>query len=302
MEPRGSVAGRSELVERGFSEAAIDGWIRSGRLVPVLHGVYSFGRDVDTREATWRAALALAGPAAVLTGHSACEAWGIIEAGEAIPERIEVGVPSGQRREIKGRSPALRNTTVEIVRRDFEPGEVVFRDGLAAARPARALTDLAAGASERDLMFAFLEACRLRLFGRPDLDYCLRRIVGRRGARNLRSLLARWVPELGRIRSVLEGMFVLALVEGRLPMPLVNAKVCGYEVDCHWPAQALVVELDGNAFHSDPLARTRDSEKTRRLEANGLKVLRISYSEMEQDPAAVIAQVRSELRKVSDYH
>jgi len=78
MAPRRFVAARAELVDAGFSPSRIDCWLRSGRLVKVARGVYSYGRDVENREAAWRAALAAVGPGSVLAGRSACEAWEMV--------------------------------------------------------------------------------------------------------------------------------------------------------------------------------------------------------------------------------
>src|SRR5690606_29612968 len=113
----------------------------------------------------------------------------------------------------------------------------------------------------------------------------------RRGATKLHSLLHLWIPELGRIRSVLEGMFLLAWLEAGYAVPRVNEKVHGFEVDFYWPAQGVIVELDGKAFHSDPIARMRDAARDRALRDLGLLVIRISYEEMKNDPKAVVARI-----------
>jgi len=156
----------------------------------------------------------------------------------------------------------------------------------------RSLIDFAAEADATAVRFAFLEACRLRLFARRDVEYCFRRIEGRRGATRLRPLLALWIPELLRIRSVLEGLFLLAWVALDPRVPLVNVKVCGYEVDCYWPEQGLVVELDGGAFHSDPLARARDAAKDRVLRDAGLRVRRFDYDTVRDAPEPVVHEVK----------
>ncbi len=292
MAPRDSVAGRVELLQQGFDQSRIAGWLRSGRLVQVLNGVYSLGRDIDTRRAAMRAALVAAGNGSVITGRSACEEWGMVAAPSGqIPSLIQVAVTKGRRRTLHGTSPALRNTRIQIVRRNFEPGEFRAQTNLRLVAPPLALIDFAAAASERDVRFAFLEACRLRHFGRSDVDYCHRRLVGRRGAVKVRPLLALWVPELGRIRSVLEGRFLLDWLPQKLPMPMVNVKVHGWEVDFSWPDVGLIVELDGGAFHAGPISRARDQAKTSSLESRGLTVQRITWAEYDAKPEAFIASI-----------
>ena len=49
----------------------------------------------------------------------------------------------------------------------------------------------------------------------------------------------------------------------RLPDPRTNVKVGGHEVDLLWPAQRLIVEVDGFAFHSTRAAFERDRRPRR---------------------------------------
>ena len=286
------VASRAELDSLGISSPQIDSWLRSGRMVSLFHGVYSYGRDVESARSAWRAALLTAGPGTVLAGRSACELWKLVRSDRKVPARIQVASDRRNAIRFDGRSPALALTRIEAVRRTFEEGECRRHEGLHVTSAPRALVDFAVEASPVDVRFAFLEACRLGLFTRRDDAYCFRRVSGRRGARKLIPLLALWVPELGRIRSVLEGMFLLAwVVRNRKRMPLVNHRLCGYEVDCHWPEQRLVVELDGGAFHGDPLARARDVSKDRVLRAAGFRVFRFDYDPVEDSPELVVEQV-----------
>jgi len=269
----------------------------SAQIDSVFDGVYSFGRDIETREAAWRAALALAGSDSLLCGRSACECWGMIRPRTRIPALIEVAVQAGNATERRGLSPALCGTRVNIVERRLEEDERRRKDGLELTSPPRALIDLAAVADRREVTFAFLEACRLGLFDRSDVAYCFRRMAGRRGVRKLRPLVASWVPELSRIRSVLEGLCLLACIDRGIEMPLVNARVAGYEVDLCWPKKRLVVELDGAAFHGDTMSRQRDLAKTRDLKARGFRVLRISYREMNDDPEGAAARIEAALAR-----
>jgi hypothetical protein len=165
------------------------------------------------------------------------------------------------------------------------------RERLAVMSAPLAVMDYARDADQVAVRFAFLEACRLGLFGRSDLEPCFERIEGMRGASRVRPLLRLWVPELGQVRSVLEGLFLLAWIKSDNRMPLVNRRVCGFEVDCFWPEQHLVVELDGASYHSDPLARKRDAEKESALVRGGLRVARFSYREVRDQTEMVVRSV-----------
>jgi hypothetical protein len=289
------VTGRSELLERGFPLTTIRSWGDNERLTRLFHGVYSYGRDVETREAAWRAALLAGGPGSALTARSALEVWGAIEPRDPIPRLIFVATEVDRGAEHYGKSAALTQTKVKVVRRTLEAEDIRERSGLRVVRAAFALIDFAATASEREVRSAYLELCRLELFDRKDLAYCFRRMAGRRGVSKLRPLLALWVPELARTRSVFEGLFVLAWGETRRPTPKVNQRIFGREVDFLWPEHGVVVELDGAAFHSDPLASRRDQEKTDFLESKGLRVTRVSWKEFEADQDAVLAGIARQI-------
>ena len=70
-------------------------------------------------------------------------------------------------------------------------------------------------------------------------------------------------------------------------------------MDFYWPTQGVVLELDGAAYHSDPVARRLDAKKVRDLEARGLRVIRVSYREMRDHPERVIARVEAILAELA---
>jgi len=161
--------------------------------------------------------------------------------------------------------------------------------------PPLALVDFAVSASSRELRFAFLEGCRLKLINEHDIEHGFNLVVRRRGAKKLRPLLALWVPELNRIRSVLEGLFLLAWVARGYPMPLVNVRIHGKEVDFYWPNKRFVLETDGSSFHSDPIQKAIDFAKQKLLESRGETLIRMTYRQFEDDPSAQVHRVASQL-------
>lgn len=291
MAGRDWLASRRELLALGIAEPRINSWLSTERLLPVLHGIYSYGRAVETRTAAFRAALLAAGPDAALTGVSACEHLGLVRVRRQVPARIDVASPRLKAAVLRGRPRGMPGTSVRIARRDLDAGDLRRRDGLMVARAAWALIDFSIEADPVAVKFAFLEACRLGHFRRADVDYCFSRLEGRRGATKLRPLLGIWMPELSRIRSVLEGLFVLAWAATGRPMPLLNQKVCGYEVDALWEKERLIVELDGRAYHSDPASRARDAAKDAYLRSMGYTVVRFSFQQVSENPEWVIREV-----------
>lgn len=289
------VASRTALLDNGFAETGIQSWLASGRLNPLFQGVYSYGRDIETRAAAFRAALLVAGPGSVLTGLSACEIWGMVDPRGRIPGMIEVASSTGQTRRHSGKSPTLSQTTVLVVQRQYGPEETRVMNGLEVVRPALALADFAVNAPARPVRFAFLEGCRLKHFDQREVIDCNRHLRGRRGAKRVRPLLGLWVPELRRIKSVFEGDVLLDWVERDHPLPEVNVKVHGREVDFYFRKQRYALELDGGAFHSDPAQKRIDADKQRYLEARGETVRRLTYNEYEADRVGILRQIAADL-------
>ena len=122
------------------------------------------------------------------------------------------------------------------------------------------------------------------------------------------ALLAARGPGAGRCRqvaalmdplaeSVLESLLRLLLVLAGLPSPVSQYEIRDEHgrtvarVDFCWPGSRLVVEADGFAFHSDRLAYRRDRERMNELERLGWRVLRFTWEDVRQRPAAVVTVV-----------
>lgn len=61
-----------------------------------------------------------------------------------------------------------------------------------------------------------------------------------------------------------------------------------FQVDCLWRAQRLVIELDGHQTHRTTGAFERDRERDRLLQTAGLRVVRITWRQL-QEQAEVLA-------------
>jgi very-short-patch-repair endonuclease len=72
------------------------------------------------------------------------------------------------------------------------------------------------------------------------------------------------------------------------------------EVDCVWPEQRLIVELDSRAHHQTTAAFERDRRRDRRAQASGWRTVRVTDHAMRTEVGrlraeltALIAAVRS---------
>jgi very-short-patch-repair endonuclease len=278
------VVGRSQLLGLGMGEDAVDGWRRRGRLHRLYPGVYALGHDAVTIHGRWMAAVLASGPGAVLSHRTAAALWGIREPGSG---PIEVTVPS------KGRSPGrIRRHSSSI-----PPDEMITERGIPVTTVPRTIFDLAATTPVDNVEFAMREAEYLRLYDALSLWDLLERYPGRRGARTVRTCLARRTEQVGRVRSPLEEIFLPFLRRHALPLPRLNAwlRSAGrrYQVDCLWGDRRVIIEMDGFQGHGTRTAFRRDRERDRRLRVAGYEVTRIAWGQLDEEPQEIAADLRA---------
>jgi len=227
-------------------------------------------------------ALARAGRGAAVSHELAARTWG-----------IEL-VDDGQRRLTVPRNRSrLTVDGWQVHRADLRRDEVSVAAGRRTTSPLRTLSDLARALDHRAAVVAADSALRLGEVGLEEL---------------LGSLRAAWGGGAGRVRrvgrdvdpasgSVLETLLRLLLWSSPLPRPVTQHVVLDRggsfvaRVDFCWPAQRLVVEADGFAFHADRAAYRRDRDRLNELERLGWRVLRVTWEDVVARPAHVLALV-----------
>ena len=131
---------------------------------------------------------------------------------------------------------------------------------------------------------------------RLSLPQLLARHPGRRGAVNLRSILAAGRPA-GITRNGFEESFVAFLDANQLPRPRFNATLSlrgrFFEVDCLWEQQRLIAELDGGAAHATNRAFEVDRKRDRVLLAEGWRSVRITWRQLQDEPGEIAADLRA---------
>ena len=132
---------------------------------------------------------------------------------------------------------------------------------------------------------------------RLSLPALLARHPGSRGNAKLRLCLQRLGRTAGFTRSDLEEIFLPFLDRFGLPRPHLNARFQvgeeWIEVDCLWRDARLIVELDSRAAHETRAAFETDRDRDRRLQAVGWRVVRITWRQLQDDPARVAYDLRS---------
>jgi hypothetical protein len=252
--------------------------------------VYSLGRPAETDRSFWMAGALYAGDGSILAGESAAQAW---EMGQSTTG-TEVVRLRGVPRTFRG-LPPHHDSTFTLRRGSLKPNDFAWKGPVPTMDPARVLIDLCGRVNKQRLRRYFIEAGRNGLLTAPCLNRMTRRSLAFKNRKGLVTLIEKWDPTTGRIRSILEGEFKLVCAEGSLPPPLTNYPIGRYEVDAVWLEAKLVIELDGRKFHSDAEALVADSEKTRYLRSLGFRVLRFTWNDVVERPEWVVSQIRKAL-------
>lgn len=275
---------RQQLLALGVGEEAIEWRLRVGRLHRLHRGVYAVGHRVLSREARWMGAVLFCGPAAVLSHRSAGALWGL----RVYPGAIEVTAPS------KTRSQGRIHRHFAVLPAD----EVTEQDGIPVTTVPRTIFDLAAIEPVARVEQALRQQERLRLYDALSLDHLLDRYPRHRGNRTVREVLRRLrdLPD-GVTREELEARFLSFLDRHGFPRPRLNAWLTigshRYQVDCLWPAQKVIVELDGYATHGTRHAFEGDRDRDRRLLAAGYRGPRVTWRHLEEIPEEIAADLRA---------
>jgi very-short-patch-repair endonuclease len=274
-----------QLLELGFTHAAIRHRIATGRLHRVHRGVYAVGRRELTREGRWMAAILACGPGAVLSHTSAGALHRLLSHDGA---SISVSVPAGNRHRPSG---------ITVHRR--RPGilaDATTRDRIPVTSPLRTLVDLAAGAGRGELEALVNQADKLDLIDPETLRAGLDEIPAGPGVRTLRTVLDRATFTL--TDSELERRFLPIARRAGLPKPETQQWVNGFRVDFFWPELGLVVETDGLRYHRTAAQQATDRRRDNAHTAAGLTPVRFTHAQVRYEPAYVEATLASVARRI----
>jgi very-short-patch-repair endonuclease len=229
------------------------------------------------------AAVLASGDGAVLSHHSAAALWRIRNPRSGA---IHVTTPRKCR----------PTRTIHRHCSQLPADEVTVVEGIPVTSVPRTLFDLAAVSSVENVEFALREAEYRQLYDALSLPDLLARYPGRRGARAIKTCLARRSEGAGRTRSPLEEVFVPFLRRHGLPLPRLNAWIelggSWKQVDCLWEVERVVVELDGYAGHGTRTAFREDRARDRRLRVAGYDVVRIAWVQLEDEPESIAKDLR----------
>jgi hypothetical protein len=265
-----------QLTALGLGRGAMEHRLATGRLHRVEFSVYAVGHAALTWHGRCLAAVLSSGPDAVLSHRPAVAPWELRPSSSPI---AEVTVPARGCRARQG----IRLHRV----RPLDARDRTVHAGIPITSLARTLLDFAEVARRWELERAIEEAERRGLFDLDEVEAVMERGHGRRGLGPLRALLAEFAePPLAR--NDFERDFLDLCRKAGLPLPALNVAVAGFEVDCVWPQERLVVELDSRTHHERRSAFESDRIRDAALQAAGYRVIRITHRRFTREPAAIV--------------
>jgi very-short-patch-repair endonuclease len=231
------------------------------------------------------AAVLACGTEALLSHRSAARLWGLMS---PATEWIDVSRPDRR----------VRRDGIVSHRAEVPGDECGVVDGIPVTSPFRTVFDLAGVLDMRGLERAWHEAEVRGLRDRVSLPMLLERYPGRRGARNLRSLLEDPEP-VGFTRNDFEEAFV-ALVDARgIRRPRMNADLAMrgrfFQIDALWEEERVAVELDSRSVHGTNKNFESDKQRDRILLAEGWRTIRVTWLQLQDEPDEIAADLRSAL-------
>jgi very-short-patch-repair endonuclease len=276
------VISHAQLLGLGVPASGIQYRLQIGRLHRIDRAAYAVGHEQLTLRGRWMAAVLTCGEDAALSHRSGGALWGTAPYNGAW---IDVTAP--RKRRSRGRLKAHRGR--------LDPLDVTVVDGIPVTSVARTLLDLAAMVDLRRVERALERAEKLELFDLREIESAIERARGHRGLKNLTKALALYVPD-NATRSDLERDLLDLCRDHRLPAPVVNAIVAGYEVDAWWPETRLIVELDSWEHHRTRAAFELDRIRDAELRLARYEVVRVTWRRLHDDPEQVVRLIRRAAR------
>jgi very-short-patch-repair endonuclease len=268
-----------QLLAAGLSPDSVLHRVSSGWLERVHHRIYLVG-SVEPPLARPMAAVLALGEGALLSHCPAAVLWGL----RPPPARaMHVTVA----RSVRGPKGIHVHTV-----RALHPSDARSRHGIATTSPARTLLDLATQAPQRDLDRAVNQARVTKLVSDTSFNEQFSRYPHHRGKAALKMALQ---LEPAFTRSKGERLFLALVRKARLPSPVTNTELHGYEVDHLWREQRLVVEVDSYDVHTTRATFEADRRRDAELQSLGYRVIRVTWRQLTEEPEAVIANLSAAL-------
>jgi very-short-patch-repair endonuclease len=275
-----------QLAVLGLGERGARHRVAAGRLYRLHPAVFAVGHPTVSVDGRRIAAVLACGDGAVLALRSASVAWGVL-GGDG--RRFDVVAPGRS----GGRVGCPKTIDLRRTRR-LAPEDVTELRGIPITTVGRTLLDLAGCVRPRVLQHAVHEA---EVAGLLDVDAVIATIErnpGRRGTRTLRAALGIGAPDPEN--GAFAAAFLSVCVDHGLPAPRLGVQFDGgdrlYQVDALFPAERLIVELDGREVHATARNFQTDRRRDSVLAARDYQTLRYTWQRLHEEPEIVVAELR----------
>jgi predicted transcriptional regulator of viral defense system len=265
-----------QLVLLGVGRSTINRWLTGGFLYRRRPGVYAVGSTARTIESDLWEAVLYAGPGAMVS-HATAAKW--LDMIDRWPAAIHVSTPR-RRASLSGIRVHSRRTGLTRT----------LHGALPVTSIDDTLLDLAATGELKLVRRSFARLDYQRRLRTASVRRACRR--GRNGSLPLRDELDQYDPLMARTRSDLEAAYLRL---GLPPPDDVNVVIGGVSCDIVYYDAKLIVMLDGVGNHRSPAQVRRDLADAFTLRRRGWLVFRYGEAEIYGQPAAVRAEVISEL-------
>lgn len=268
------VVTRRGLLAAGISSDEIRHRVRRGTLICVHRGVFRVGHAAASLDATYLAAVLACGDQALLADGAAAHLHRLTR---KPPLFLDVVAPMERR--VDGIRTRRTRTGVE--------GTIVRH--IPVTTVPRTLVDRAAQLDAGALARLCHEAGVVHGTTPRHVQAILDRHPKSPGIRKLRAVM---LGDEKVTLSRLERGFVALLRGESLPLPATNRVASGRRVDCRWPEHHLTIELDSFTFHNSLHSWKQDRLREREAYARGDQLRRYAWSDVFDDPRAMLTELR----------
>jgi hypothetical protein len=275
LESQWNRASLAQIEALGLSQGDVAYRVATGRLRAVHEGVFAGRPFLDDQHGRWMAAT-LTAPGTCLSHASSAALHGFWDRRREIETVTRPG--NGGPRRIDGlfvyRSVTLNGNTMTV-------------DGIPTTTPERAIIEMAPYVDGAGLARAVREAMRVEKTTSERLLRAVDDHFRRRDTRRVLRTLAQFAGlPVSRARSGAEVRALMVLRDAGRRTPRLNHKVAGEEADLSWPAEQLIVEIDGGPFHRDV---GEDARKEAVWRGAGWTVLRLPSDAVYNAPEQLLA-------------
>lgn len=273
-----------QAVACGIGERTVRSRTADGRYERVHDGVFVIAGSVPSWHRDVISGVYSVPTLGAASHRTAAHLWGLVS---GRPRTIEV---------VALRHRRTKHPTITIHESvDLELDDIVVVDGIPTTTARRTVVDMGATSPPWLVERALDSGLRSGLFTALDVRRFIARVArsGRNGIGTIRPLVNERLQWATVTESELEDLFRSVISESQLEMPRPQFEVFDprgefvCRADFAYPDRRILVELDSERFHMDPLTFQSDRDKQNRAQQLGWVVYRFTWRQLIDRPESV---------------